>query len=327
MAENAIIKNEDIQSRIYTIRNIQVMLDSDLAELYGVETKVFNQAVKRNIERFPKEFSFQLTAEENDVLRSQIVTLKNTNHLRFQIGTVKNEQNLRSQIATLKNGRGKHRKYLPYAFTEQGVAMLSTVLNSETAVKTSIQIINAFVAMRRFIASNAEVFQRLDAVERKQIEHKAETDHKFEQIFNAIEEQSIKPKQGIFFDGQIFDAYQFVSDLIRTARKSIIVIDNYIDDGVLTVLSKANQKVQITILTKTISKQLALDIKKYNEQYPTITIKEFDNSHDRFLIIDGKTVYHFGASLKDLGKKWFAFSKFDKDALKLLEKLAGVISE
>ena len=327
MAENAIMKNEDIQSRIYTIRNIQVMLDSDLAELYGVETKVFNQAVKRNIERFPKEFSFQLTAEENDVLRSQIVTLKNTNHLRFQIGTVKNEQNLRSQIATLKNGRGKHRKYLPYAFTEQGVAMLSTVLNSETAVKTSIQIINAFVAMRRFIASNAEVFQRLDAVERKQIEHKAETDHKFEQIFNAIEEQSIKPKQGIFFDGQIFDAYQFVSDLIRTARKSIIVIDNYIDDGVLTVLSKANQKVQITILTKTISKQLALDIKKYNEQYPTITIKEFDNSHDRFLIIDGKTVYHFGASLKDLGKKWFAFSKFDKDALKLLEKLAGVISE
>ena len=327
MAENAIMKNENIQSRIYTIRNIQVMLDSDLAELYGVETKVFNQAVKRNIERFPKEFSFQLTAEENDVLRSQIVTLKNTNHLRFQIGTVKNEQNLRSQIATLKNGRGKHRKYLPYAFTEQGVAMLSTVLNSETAVKTSIQIINAFVAMRRFIASNAEVFQRLDAVERKQIEHKTETDQKFEQIFNAIEEQSVKAKQGIFFDGQIFDAHQFVSDLIRTAGKSIIVIDNYIDDTVLTLLSKADKKVQITILTRTISKQLALDVKKYNEQYPAIKIKEFHNSHDRFFIIDDKTVYHFGASLKDLGKKWFAFSRFDKDAFRLLEKLEGVIGE
>jgi sugar-specific transcriptional regulator TrmB len=171
------------------------------------------------------------------------------------------------------------------------------------------------------------VFQRLGAVERKQIEHKEEADQKFEQIFNAIEERSIKPKQGIFFDGQIFDAHQFVSDLIRTARKSIVVIDNYVDDAVLTLLSKAGEKVRITILTKTISKQLDLDVKKYNEQYPTITIKEFNNSHDRFIIIDGKTVYHFGASLKDLGKKWFAFSKFDKAAFTLLERLAGVISE
>jgi len=325
MAENAIMKNDDIQSRIYTIRNVQVMLDSDLAGLYGVETKVLNRAVKRNTERFPQEFSFQLTAEENDVLRSQIVTLKNEDHLRFQIGTSKNEQNLRSQIATLKQKGG--RRYLPYAFTEQGVAMLSAVLHSETAVKTSIQIINAFVAMRKFISTNAQIFQRLDGLERKQIEYKVKTEEKFKKVFDAIEERDIKPRQGIFFDGQIFDAYQFVSDLIRTARKSIIVIDNYIDDGVLTVLSKANKKVQITILTKTISKQLALDVKKYNEQYPTITIKEFDNSHDRFLIIDDKTVYHFGASLKDLGKKWFAFSKFDKDVFKLLEKLAGVIRE
>ena len=217
--------------------------------------------------------------------------------------------------------------YLPYVFTEQGVATISAVLTSERAIEVNIQIMRAFVAMRRFIATNAQVFQRLDAVETKQIEYKAETDQKFEQIFNAIEERSIKPKQGIFFDGQIFNAYQFVSDLIRTARKSIIVIDNYIDDGVLTVLSKADKKVQITILTKTISQQFALDVKKYNEQYPPITIKEFHNSHDRFLIIDGKIVYHFGASLKDLGKKWFAFSKLDKDALKLLERLAGVFSE
>jgi len=301
------------------------MIDSDLAELYQIEVKALNRAVKRNIERFPIEFMFQLTSDEHNSLRSQFVTLENENHLRFQIGTSNNKQNLRSQIVT-SNQRGG-RRYLPYAFTEQGVAMLSAVLRSETAVRTSIQIINAFVAMRRFIAANAEVFQRLGAVERKQIEHKVEADQKFEQIFNAIEERSIKPKQGIFFDGQIFDAYQFVSDLIRTARKSITVIDNYIDDGVLVLLSKANKKVQITILTKTISQQLSLDVKKYNEQYPAIMIKEFYNSHDRFLIIDGKTVYHFGASLKDLGKKWFAFSKFDKEAFKLLERLAGVISE
>jgi hypothetical protein len=324
MAENAIMKNDDIQSRIYTIRNVQVMLDSDLAKFYGVETRVLNQAVKRNSERFPQEFSFQLTADENNLLRSQIVTLENGSNLRIQIDTSKNEQNLKSQFVISSWG-GK--RTAPYVFTEQGVAMLSGVLKSAKAVQISIQVINAFVAMRRFIAANAEVFQRLGAVERKQIEHKVEADQKFEQIFNAIEERSIKPKQGIFFDGQIFDAYQFVSDLIRTARKSIIVIDNYIDDGVLTVLSKANKKVQITILTKTISQQLALDVKKYNEQYPAIMIKEFPNSHDRFLIIDGKTVYHFGASLKDLGKKWFAFSKFDKDAFKLLERLAGVVSE
>ena len=313
MSDKMLVRNEEIRSRIYTVRGIQVMLDSDLAMLYGVETRALNQAVKRNIERFPKEFAFQLTAEENDSLRSQNVILE--------------KNALWSQNVILENKRGKHRKYLPYAFTEQGVAMLSGVLKSAKAVQISIQIINAFVAMRRFIASNAEVFQRLGAVERKQIEHKADTDHKFEQIFNAIEERSIKPKQGIFFDGQIFDAHQFVSDLIRAARKSIIVIDNYIDDTVLTLFSKADKKVRITILTRTISKQLALDVKKYNEQYPAITIKEFHNSHDRFLIIDGKIVYHFGASLKDLGKKWFAFSRFDKDAFRLLERVEGVVGE
>ena len=179
--------------------------------------------------------------------------------------------------------------------------------------------------MRKFISTNAQIFHRLDGLERKQIEYQVETDEKFKRVFDAIEEKNIKPSQGIFFDGQIFDAYQFVSDLIRSARQSIVVIDNYIDDAVLILLSKANKKVQITIFTKAISQQLALDIKKYNEQYPAITIKEFHNSHDRFLIIDGKTVYHLGASLKDLGKKWFAFSKFDKDAFKLLERLEGVV--
>lgn len=322
MAECEIVKKDGIQHHIYTIRGVQVMLDSDLAEFYGVDVKRLNEQVKRNIERFPHEFSFQLTAEENNLLRSQIVTLENEHNLRCQTGTSNNKQSLRSQFATSNTKGG--RRYLPYVFTEQGVAMLSGVLKSAKAVQVSIQIINAFVTMRRFLTSNAEVFQRLGAVERKQIEYKADADQKFEQIFDAIEEKSIKPKQGIFFDGQIFDAYKFVSGLIRTARKSIVLIDNYVDDGVLTLLSKAGKKIKITILTKAISKQLALDVKKYNEQYPPITVKEFRNSHDRFLIIDGKTVYHFGASLKDLGKKWFAFSKFDKDALKLMEKLNDI---
>jgi hypothetical protein len=299
MAENTIIKKDDIQSRIYTIRSVQVMLDKDLAIFYGVKPIRLREQVKRNIKRFPADFMFQLTEEEADLMVSQ------------------------NAIPSKRYLGG----YLPYVFTEQGVATISAVLTSERAIEVNIQIMRAFVAMRRFIATNAQVFQRLDTVERKQIENKAETDQKFEQIFNALEERSIKPKQGIFFDGQIFDAYQFISDLIRTARKSIIVIDNYIDDAVLILLSKANKKVQITILTSTISKQLILDVKKYNEQYQAIAIKEFNNSHDRFLIIDGKTVYHFGASLKDLGKKWFAFSKFEKEAFKLMERLSGVISE
>jgi hypothetical protein len=288
-----------MQNIIYTFRGVQVMLDRDLAHFYGIENRALKQAVKRNPARFPDDFMFALNDSEIELLVSQNV------------------------IPSKKHLGGAR----PFAFTEQGVASLSSVLQSEKSIAINIQIMRAFVAMRRFLASNAEVFQRLGAVERKQIEHKTEADHKFEQIFNAIEERSIKPKQGIFFDGQIFDAYQFVSGLIRTARKSIIVIDNYIDDGSLTLLSKAGKKVQITILTKAISKQLALDIKKYNEQYPAITLKEFHNSHDRFLIIDGKTVYHFGASLKDLGKKWFAFSKFDKDAFVLLDRLAEVVGE
>ena len=282
-----------MQNIIYTFRGVQVMLDRDLAHFYGIENRALKQAVKRNPARFPDDFMFELSDSEIELLVSQNVI--------------------------------PSKKYLggarPFAFTEQGVASLSSVLQSEKAIAINIQIMRAFVAMRRFIATNAQVFQRLGAVERKQIEYKVETDQKFEQIFNAIEERSIKPKQGIFFDGQIFNAYRFVSDLFRTAKKSIIIIDNYIDDTVLTHLTKRHNTVSVTILTKTISKQLALDVKKFNEQYPTIEIKEFDNSHDRFLIIDDKTVYHFGASLKDLGKKWFAFSKMDIGAVEMLTRL------
>jgi len=309
--------DDSIKTKIYTIRGMQVMLDRDLAELYGVESKRLNEQVKRNSDRFPPNFMFQLTEAEDHNLRSQIVTSSSSASLRFQDGTIDDEESLRSQIATLENGRGKHRKYLPYVFSEQGVAMLSAVLRSQTAVQMSIHIINAFVEMRRFISNNALIFQRLDSLEQKQ----SKTDEKVEAILNAIEDKSIKPKQGIFYDGQVYDAYVFVSDLIKSAKEGIILIDNYIDDTVLTLLSKREAKVKATIYTKNITKQLELDLKKYNVQYPTIEIKKFDASHDRFLLIDEKEVYHIGASLKDLGKKWFAFSKLDLNTLNILEKL------
>lgn len=267
-------------------------MDEDLAKFYGVETRVLNQAVKRNINRFPESYMFQLAEDETDDLISQYVISS--------------------------SGHGGRRK-LPYVFTEQGVAMLAGVLRSDTAIKMSIQIINAFVAMRRFITTNAHIFQRLDTLEIKQIN----TDKKIDAVLNAIERKEIQPKQGIFFGDQIFDAYKFVADLIRTAQRSITIIDNYIDDTVLIHLTKRNNGVKVTIFTKTISKQLALGIKKFNAQYPPIDIKEFKNSHDRFIIIDDKTVYHFGASLKDLGKKWFAFSKMDIGAIEMLIRLEG----
>ena len=293
MDESGLIKYVDIQTRIYTIRGLQVMIDRDLASLYDVETRTLNQAVKLNSERFPAEYCFALNDEEFSNWKSQIV--------------MSNEDRM-----------GLRRP--PYAFTEQGVAMLSAVLRSETAVKVSIQIINAFVVMRRFIAANALIFQRLDTLETKQLV----TDKKIDHVLNAIESKEIQLKQGIFFDGQIFDAYKFVADLIRTAQKSIILIDNYIDDSVLTILTKRRTNVKVILLTKSISNQMALDVKKYNEQYPAIEIREFKNSHNRFIIIDNTTVYHFGASLKDLGKKWFAFSKMDIGAIEMLGRLEGM---
>ncbi len=310
MVAGAVVFNEaEIKRRIFTIRGLQVMLDRDLAVLYGVETGVLNQAVKRNIARFPKEFMFQLTGGELGALRSQFVTSKWI-----------------SQIVISNNAKMGLRK-APYAFTEQGVAMLSGVLKSDAAVRISIQIISAFVAMRRFIASNAQIFQRLDYVELKQLEYKKETNKKFDEIFDAIENKEIKAKQGIFFDGQIFDAYNFVSSIVRNAQKSIILLDNFVDDSVLTIFNKRKKGVSVIVFTKKISKELALDLEKYNSQYPSIVIKKFGNFHDRFLIIDNTEVYHFGASLKDLGKKWFAFSKFDKDAFKILDRVEAVKKE
>ncbi len=280
---------QEIENRIFTIRNTQVMVDRDIAEIYGVETKVLNQAVKRNLERFPEKFRFQLTQFERDELVTNCDRLQNL----------------------------KHSSVIPYVFTEQGVSMLSAVLRSDTAVLVSIKIIDAFVEMRKFISANAGIFQRLDKVEQKQIE----TDNKFEQIFKALEDKSIKPKQGIFYDGQVFDAYVFVADLIKTAKKSIILIDNYVDETVLQLFTKRDKNVSVSIYTKTISKTLKQDLEKHNAQYPKIEIKKFDKAHDRFLIIDETTVYHIGASLKDLGKKWFAFSKMEMDALEMIANL------
>lgn len=276
------------ENYIFMIRDRHVMVDRDLASLYEVETKVLNQAVKRNIARFPEQFRFQLNQLENEQLVTDC-----------------------DRFASLK-----HSTSLPYVFTEQGVAMLSAVLRSETAVKVSIQIINAFVAMRRFLSANAQVFQRLDLLEIKQIQ----TDQKVERILRAIEEKSVPPKQGIFFDGQVFDAYAFVCNLIRSAKHRIILIDNYVDESVLLLLTKRKVGVSMQLLTKSISRQLAQDVAKFNAQYPAIEVLEFKLAHDRFLIIDDD-IYHIGASLKDLGKKWFAFSKMEMQAIEMLGRV------
>lgn len=294
-----VLREENLRSLIYRVRGVEVMIDSDLAELYGVTPGRLNEQVKRNIDRFPETFRFQLSQDDYD--------------------------SLRSQIATLETGRGKHRKYLPYAFTEQGVAMLSAVLRSETAIQTSIHIINAFVAMRRLLAASGGLLQRMDTLEKRQIANEIKTDARFDKVFDALESRSLNPAQGIFFDGQIFDAYVFVNDLLRQAKKSIVLIDNYVDDSVLAQLAKRKKGVSATILTKAIGKALAQDLKKHNAQYPPIAIQEFADSHDRFLILDGETVYHLGASLKDLGKKWFAFSKMDKSGLKVMERVTAIL--
>lgn len=205
----------------------------------------------------------------------------------------------------------------PYAFTEQGVAMLSAVLRSETAVKVSIQIMQTFVEMRRFMLSNADMFKRIDLLEIRQLQ----TEKKVDAVLDAIGTQELEPKQGVFFDGQIFDAYIFASKLIRKAKTSIVLIDNYVDESVLTMLSKRKRDVSARIYCKRITKQLRLDLERHNAQYPPIQLVSFDAAHDRFLILDDTAVYHIGASLKDLGKKWFAFSKIEKNALKVIEQL------
>ena len=294
--EISILEENTIRSKIHFIRGQQVMLDRDLAQLYKVETKVMNQAVKRNKERFPEEFCFQLTREEveREILsRSQFVTLKNDG---------------------AEDKRGTNIKYLPYVFTEQGVAMLSSVLKSETAINASIQIMKAFVSMRHFVANNAEIFVELKAMRQHQIEtdvHLKESAKKINELFSLMDKYNIKDEQGIYFQGQIFDAYAKFETFMAQAKKEIILIDNYVDLSVLQRLAKKKKGVKVIIYTNPKTKLTAQDVQAFNAQYPTLTLNHTTKAHDRFLIIDQTTMYHIGASLKDLGKKHFAFSVID----------------
>ncbi len=285
---------ENIKDLIYTIRGKQVMLDSDVAILYKTETKRINQTVKRNIERFPEKFCFKLTEQEFRNLKSQFVT-----------SSLKSEN--------LYGGRRK----LPLVFTEQGIAMLSGLLKSDIAIEVSIKIMDAFVEMRKFIVNNAFVFQEIDGMKTKLLEH----DKKFDIVFDELQkDKQAEFKQKIFFNGQIYDAYSLIIDIIRKAKVKIVIIDNYIDDSILKMLSKKNESVEVVILTSQNCNLNKLDISKFNKQYPSLKISYTNKFHDRFILIDNKELYHCGASLKDLGKKCFAISKIED--MEYIEKMS-----
>ena len=286
------VTNEDIKNLIYTIRGRQVMLDSDVAMLYHYDTKNINKAMKRNIERFPKDFCFQLTKEE-------------LNQMWFHFGT------------TFENAKYRSEKYLPYVYTEQGISMLAGILKNETAIQVSINIMRAFVEMRKFISANGQVFERLTNVEYKLLEH----DKKFDEVFNSLQhEENIKQK--IFFEGQIYDAYSLIIDIIRKANRKILIIDNYIDDSVLKILAKKNKNVEVVILTSNKCNIEKIDIQRFNKEYPTLKIAKTEKFHDRFIILDSKEMFHLGASIKDLGKKCFAISKVENaEILRLMENI------
>ena len=359
--ENLTEEKINIRDLIFIIRDKQVMLDSDVAMLYGYETKVINQTVRRNIKRFPEEFCFRLTEEEyeellnqrekkrlmnwsqfatspnlneEEVLRSQIVTLKTQGETKFNeiygqkpqilkgnslINVPNKYEILRSQFVTLKkeSGSGKHRKYLPYAFTEQGIAMLSGLLKNDIAIKVSINIMNAFVEMRKFINANKNLFERVVTIENKMDTKFLEHDLKFDELFDYMHQPN-KFTSKIFFGGQIYDAYSLLIDLIKQAKKSIVIIDNYLDKTILDILSKKIKNCDVLIITTNKCKLTDLDIDKFNKQYPSLKIEYSNNYHDRFIIID-ETVYHCGAYLKDLGNKVFAINKMNDKIL--LDKL------
>ena len=286
------ITNEEIKNLIYTIRGKQVMLDSDVARLFKYATKDLNRNVKNNIERFPEYYCFQLTDEEYKSLRCKNFTLN-------------------------ENGRGQHRKYLPYVFTEYGITMLAGLLKSEVAVNVSIKIVNTFIEIRKFISANGQLFERLTNVEYKLLEH----DKKFNEVFNQLQhEENIKQK--IFFEGQIYDAYSLIIDIIKKANKKILIIDNYIDDSVLKMLTKKNKNVEVVILTSDKSNIQNIDIQKFNKEYPILKVAKTNKFHDRFIVIDNKEMYHLGASIKDLGKKCFGINKIED--MSIIEKIITV---
>lgn len=281
-----VVSDKTIKNLIYVVRGRQVMMDSDLAAFYHVETKVFNQAVKRNITRFPDAFRFQLTEEEYKGLRSQIVT---------------------------SNGRGG-RRYLPYVFTEQGIAMLSAVLNSEIAIQVSIHIMTAFVEMRRFLVNNSLMFEKISEMNWRQQEFEKKTDERFEKVFDYIVEHE-ESRQRIFFAGQIYDAFSLLVDLVGSADTSIVLADNYVDIGTLNILSKKKPDVNVSIYTMKQTKLTGRDVKNFNKQYPMLEVRYTGVFHDRFLILDRARAYHIGASLKDAGKKCFAVSLLEDAAI------------
>lgn len=299
--ETSIALSSDTQIRdmIYTVRGQQVMLDSDLAELYGVETKRLNEAVGRNKARFPETFSFKLTGNEEESLRSQIATSKTT------------------------EGRGG-RRYLPRVFTEQGVAMLSAVLRSETAVKISVEIMNAFVEMRHFIASNAAMFEQIRSIDHRLDSLERTTDERFERVFDYMEAHET-PSQKVFFEGQVYDAFELLVSLVQRAKREIVLVDGYVDTGTLNILAKKESRVTATVWTHPKTSLTERDIATFNAQYPALEVRHTDSFHDRFLILDGTDGYLVGASLKDAGKKSFAVSRI-KDASvveTILDRLKG----
>lgn len=276
-------ETENIKNLIYTIRGKQVMIDSDVAMLYQCETKYVNRVVKRNSERFPEEFCFQLTEKEFSNLRCQIVT------------------------SSLKKQNYGGRRYLPYVFTEQGIAMLSALLKSDIAIKVSINIMKAFIEMRKFILINGQVFDRLTNVEYKLLEqNKMLTDHekKFEKVFDELQKnKETEFKQQIFFNGQIYDAYSLIIDIIKTAQEKILIIDNYVDDSILKMLAKKNKNVEAVILTSEKNNISKLDIQKFNKEYPILKLAYTNKFHDRFIVIDNKELYHCRCLTKRFRKK------------------------
>ena len=294
----------DLGNRIFTIRGKQVMLDYELAALYGYEVRAMNQQVKRNIERFPDDFMFQLTKEEVEGVKSQIVISAFSNFYAGQEG-----------------GRRKP----PYAFTEQGIYMLATVLKGKVAEQQSIFIMRAFREMRQFIANNALLFEKVSHIELKQLEYQKSTNEKLEKVFQYIEDQT-ESKQKIFFDGQIYDAFSFITSIVQKAQNEIILIDGYVDVGTLNILAKKNATVDVKIYTYANASITNNDIVNFNAQYPTLTVEKTQIFHDRFLILDRKTVYHIGASLKDAGKKCFAISLLEdtETAMNLINRLNSI---
>lgn len=285
--QDLIINENSIKDKIYTIRDKQVMLDRDLAQLYGVETKHINQAVRNNQDKFMEDFYFELTDIEFEDLRSKILTA-NFSKVRIK----------------------------PKVFTEQGIYMLATILKSKVASQVTVYIIKTFANMRKLISQNISMFERFERIENRLTIH----DENFNKLFSALEDKTLEPSEGIFFDGQIFDSYSFINDLLKLAKSEVILIDNYIDDTVFTLFSKY-PNINFIIYTNNISKQLKLDYEKYQKQYKNITLKTFKDCHDRFLILDKKEIYHLGASLKDLGKKWFAFSKMNLKINEIINRL------